>query len=237
MTDAQRSSGHKRVSPTGLLERLVGFGFHLLYHRLAWIYDAVAWSVSLGQWQAWVRAALPHLAGENILEIGHGPGHLLTDLAERGFRPVGLDASPQMTRLAGRRLRRAGFALTLVQGYAQALPFPDGTFDTVVATFPTAFILDAAVLAETARVSGPQGRFVVVIGAHLSGRDPLSRLIKCLYHVAGQQTALDADARSAILAALGLAGRWFQVEMRRSKAWVLVAELSTPRDKDQRRSG
>jgi ubiquinone/menaquinone biosynthesis C-methylase UbiE len=42
----------------------------------AWSYDLVAAVVSLGQWNHWVGSVLPYLPGVNILEIGHGPGHL-----------------------------------------------------------------------------------------------------------------------------------------------------------------
>jgi ubiquinone/menaquinone biosynthesis C-methylase UbiE len=64
-----------------LPRRAVKLGFHLLYHQFAFTYDAVAWFVSLGQWQAWGQAALKRVRGPRVLEIGHGPGHLLIALA------------------------------------------------------------------------------------------------------------------------------------------------------------
>ncbi len=81
--------------------------FRLLYHQLAWTYDLVAWVVSFGQWKAWGRAAIPRLRGPRVLEIAHGPGHLLVAMARAGLSPVGFDLSPQMGRLARARLRRA----------------------------------------------------------------------------------------------------------------------------------
>ncbi|NIV35557.1 MAG: class I SAM-dependent methyltransferase, partial [Anaerolineae bacterium] len=33
--------------------------FRLLYNQCAWVYDLVAWVVSLGQWNAWGRTAIP----------------------------------------------------------------------------------------------------------------------------------------------------------------------------------
>ena len=83
-----------------LPRRLVKLGFQLLYHEFAFTYDAVAWLVSLGQWQAWGRTALDRVRGLRVLEIGHGPGHLLIALARSGRRPIGIDLSPQMIRLA-----------------------------------------------------------------------------------------------------------------------------------------
>jgi ubiquinone/menaquinone biosynthesis C-methylase UbiE len=170
------------------------FFFRLLYNEFAWAYDLVAWAVSLGQWTAWGRTVIPHLRGERVLELAHGPGHLLAAMAERGLVPVGLDLSPHMGRLARRRLRRAERPVPLVRARAQALPFRDGCMDSAVATFPTEFIVDAATLREVARVlRGPEpaagrpgGRLVVAAWSHLGGYGPLSRFIGWLYRVTGQ---------------------------------------------------
>ncbi len=55
-----------------------------------------------------------------------------------------------------------------MQAHAQALPFGEGSFDTVVSTFPAAYILEQETLQEAARVlrsarkDGEGGRLVVV---------------------------------------------------------------------------
>jgi ubiquinone/menaquinone biosynthesis C-methylase UbiE len=216
---------HAKTDRITLWERLIHCGFRLLYHELAWSYDLVAWLVSFGQWRAWGRAALPHLAGERVLELGHGPGHLMATLARRGFQPVGLDLSPHMGRLARRRLRRAGLSPSLVHGCAQTLPFAARTFDSLVATFPTAYILDPATLAEAARVLRPAGRLVVVVGARLSGRDPLSLFVEWLYAITGQREII--AGWEAPFTAAGLAVRRVEVEMQRSRVWLLVAQSAT----------
>jgi ubiquinone/menaquinone biosynthesis C-methylase UbiE len=84
----------------------------LLYNELAWAYDLVAWLVSFGQWKVWGRAAIPRLRGPRVLEIAHGPGHLLVAMHRAGLEPVGLDFSPQMGRLARAKLRRASPAMS-----------------------------------------------------------------------------------------------------------------------------
>jgi ubiquinone/menaquinone biosynthesis C-methylase UbiE len=157
--------------------------FRLLYNEFAWTYDLVAWVVSLGQWTAWGRTAIPHLRGKRVLELAHGPGHLLVAMAERGLVPTGLDLSPYMGRLARRRL---GPAVSLARARAQVFPFRDACVDSVVAAFPTEFILDPATLQEVARVLRPGGRLVVVAWARLGGRDPVSRFIGWLYRVTAQ---------------------------------------------------
>ncbi len=186
------ASPQKRISPWW---RLVHFGFRLLYHELAWTYDAVAWLVSFGKWRAWGRTALPYLVGERVLELGHGPGHLIPSLRQHGFDPVGLDLSPQMGRRARRRLRQTGPSPPpRLQARAQQLPLAGATFDSVVATFPTPFIIQPATLVEVARVLRPGGRLVVVAGARLTGRDPLSRLLEGLYRITGQRNIPAGDA-------------------------------------------
>ena len=76
------------------------FGFRLLYNELAWTYDIVSWIVSLGQWREWQKAGLQFLSGENILELAHGPGHILVELEEAGFKVTGLDLSESMGQMA-----------------------------------------------------------------------------------------------------------------------------------------
>ena len=153
---------------------------------MAWTYDLVAWLVSFGQWKAWGRAAIPHLRGWRVLELAHGPGHLLAAMSRAGFSLVGLDLSPQMGQLARGRLRRAGCNVPLVRACAQALPFRAGSFDSVVSTFPTEFIFDPATLKEMARVMGQGGTVVVVAGVMFNASLP-ARLLKRLYDVTYQQ--------------------------------------------------
>ena len=160
--------------------------FRLLYNEFAWTYDWVSRMVSLGQWRAWVCTSIPHLAGERVLELAHGPGHLLMAMAKHGLEPVGLDQSPHMGRLARRRLRKARIAVPLVRARAQVIPFPNAHFDSVVSTFPTEFIAYPPTLREVARVLRPGGRLVVVVWARLCERDLFSRFLGWLYRITGQ---------------------------------------------------
>ena len=200
--------------------------FRLLYGPLAWTYDGVAWLVSLGMWKAWGRVALRYLDRPPVLELAHGPGHLLVAMGGRGLAPVGLDLSPQMGRLAQRRLRRAGRPVRLVRARAQALPFPDGTFPGVVATFPTEFILDPRTAREVVRVLAPGGNVVIVAGSRLTGRDPLSLLLEWLYRVTGQREPLPRPGDTA-WGESGLAFRAEWVPVGRSLVLVLAGQKGT----------
>jgi ubiquinone/menaquinone biosynthesis C-methylase UbiE len=167
--------------------RLIRLGFHLLYNELAWTYDVVSWLVSLGQWRRWQLAGLAFVTGPRVLEIAHGPGHMLIALADQGYDTVGVDLSPYMSRLAQRRLRRTGNSALLLRGRAQALPFRGGVFDTVYTSFPTDFIADPETLTAVQRVLRPGGRLVIVPEGHLRGSGPLHRFINWLFQITGQR--------------------------------------------------
>ena len=209
---------------------LLARAYALLYGRLAWSYDAVAWGVSLGQWRAWAAAGLPFLAGPRVLELGHGPGHLLPLLAQRGFAPVGLDLSPQMGALARRRWAGA----RLVRGRAQAAPFAAASFDGALATFPTPYIVAPATADAVFRLLRPGGRLVVVPEAHLGGRGPLPALVAGLYRLTGQRAPAAGDDAArlaywrAALAPAGFAVALHQVAVADSVVTVVVAERPAP---------
>ena len=142
--------------------RLLRYFFRLLYHQLAGLYDLVAWIVSLGAWKNWVGSTLEFIEGQQILELGPGPGHLQTALFGSGVSPIGIDESKPMLRRASQQIGRKGFRPHLVCGLAQELPFCSEQFDTVVSTFPAEYITDTRTLSEVRRILKPGGRFVIL---------------------------------------------------------------------------
>jgi ubiquinone/menaquinone biosynthesis C-methylase UbiE len=91
-------------------------------------------------------------AGGRVLDLGCGTGRNLPLL--EGGRSVGLD--PSFASL--RRARRRSPGTVLVQGSAEALPFRDGVFDTVVSGLVLCSVPDPARgLAEVRRVLRPEG--------------------------------------------------------------------------------
>lgn len=150
---------------------LCKLAFESLYGPLAWAYDWVSHTFFLGQWRLWQRAAIPHIIGERVLEVGMGTGNLQIDLARAGLQAWGVDLSPQMLRRAAGKARRLGLTpLRACRARAQALPFSSAYFDSIVCTFPSEYIIDPMTLSELSRVLRPGGRLVVVPGGWLKPR-------------------------------------------------------------------
>lgn len=152
----------------------------LLYYELSPLYDAVSWLVSLGQWDRWRRLSLPHVRGARVLEIGFGTGILLAELARRGYEVFGLDLSPAMHRITSARLAKQNLRVAQVRGSVQSMPLIAAYFDTVISTFPAAFILDPATIAEIARVLSPGGCFILVDMVLFTDNGILQRLARGL---------------------------------------------------------
>jgi SAM-dependent methyltransferase len=67
----------------------------------------------------------------------------------------------------------------VVQARAQALPFRDGAFDTIVSHLAFTLMTDIeAVVAELARVIAPGGRFVTVVGGGPRGDDAFAGFLE-----------------------------------------------------------
>jgi len=177
-----------------LWRHVVEFGFRLLYHEMAFTYDSVSWLVSMGEWRSWQRAALKHLnvrPGTCVLELAHGTGNLQLDLHAVGLKPIGLDFSPYMGRIARDKLTRHHVPYTLVRGRAQALPFGTESFAVIVSTFPTDFIIDPATIAEAYRVLKPGGRLVFVPNGVLTRGGIARQGIEAAYRATGQADWVD----------------------------------------------
>ncbi len=211
-----------------LIRRLMRAIFYLLYHPFAFTYDLVAATVSLGRWKDWVYAILPFIDGMNVLELGHGPGHLQRVLRDRGYASVGLDESAPMGNLARRRLRQAGHSnLNLVRGISQNLPFPKDSFHTVVSTFPSEYIFDPRTLSEIRRCLLNGGRLVVLPVAWHVGRKVIERFLAWVFHFTGESPRLDDILLEHTAKPIEQAG--FQVEIQKIevKSSLLLIVLAT----------
>ena len=212
---------------TSILSAFLRFFFKHLYSTLAWSYDAVAWVVSLGQWSNWQAVGLTALPRGVILELGHGPGHILIAADRSGRIAFGIDASAQMSRLAARRLLKAGLDLRLARATAQALPFGPAAFDGLISTFPTEYIMDPASLIEARRVLKPGGRLVLILIGISTGRSWIERFAAWVFRVTGQGQP-PGDVPEGLFADSGFQVRAKWIALDRSA--VLRVELIKPPD-------
>ncbi len=102
------------------------------------------------------------LNGKRVLDIGTGDGQYALEAARRGGQIVALDRNQSMLDAARLRARALDLPLQLHRGDATLLPFPDGSFDVVLAVTVLCLVPDAAqAVREMARVLRPGGRLVL----------------------------------------------------------------------------
>ena len=133
------------------------------YRRYAGFYNALFGPV-LQPGRKAVIEALKCKPGERVLEVGVGTG-LALDLYPRDVRVVGIDVSHEMLEKARARVAKRGLAHVeaLLEMDAEAMTFPDASFDKVVAMYVVPVVPNPArLLAELHRVCRPTGEIFLV---------------------------------------------------------------------------
>jgi demethylmenaquinone methyltransferase / 2-methoxy-6-polyprenyl-1,4-benzoquinol methylase len=125
-----------------------------LFAPLGPTYDRYSALLSLGQDRRWRRFLVSRTEagpGDTVLDVATGTGAVARELlAQKGCAVVALDQSPGMLAEARRRLPPH---VTLVEGDADALPFPDAFFDGLTFTYLLRYVGNpAATMRELARV-------------------------------------------------------------------------------------
>jgi ubiquinone/menaquinone biosynthesis C-methylase UbiE len=116
-------------------------------------------------------------AGQRVLDVGCGTGNLLRAAGKRhpDVELSGVDPDPKALARAARKARRARVAVRFERGFAQDLPYPDGSFDRVFSSLMLHHLDTAskdALLAEVRRVLRPGGMLVLtdmVVDGHGHG--------------------------------------------------------------------
>lgn len=143
-----------------------------LFTRIAGRYDVLNRALTFGVDVLWRRRALrmlvrtvPHAV--RVLDLATGTADFALGAARvyPQARVTGIDLTPAMLEIGRRKVAKAGMAdrVELCEGNAQALGFPDGTFDVATCAFGFRNFPDPeAALGEAARVLKPGGALLVL---------------------------------------------------------------------------
>ncbi|MET4636840.1 class I SAM-dependent methyltransferase [Mycetocola sp. 2940] len=97
-------------------------------------------------------------AGQRVLDIAAGSGNAAIPAAQAGASVVASDLTPELLDIGRRKADEAGVSLEWRQADAEALPFADGEFDTVISVVGIMFAPHHEVSAnELLRVCRPGG--------------------------------------------------------------------------------
>lgn len=103
--------------------------------------------------------ALDVRAGQKVLDVAAGNGNASLAAARRWCQVVSSDYVPALLARAGERAAAERLDIEFREADAEALPFPDGSFDVVVSTFGVMFTPDhERAAAELLRVCKPGGK-------------------------------------------------------------------------------
>ena len=161
-------------SGSGILQ---GMSFHV---------TAEAYDRFMGRFSEPLAARFVELAevraGQRVLDVGCGPGGLTTQLVDLlGAGAVSaVDPSPPF--VAALRARLPG--VDVRTAVAESLPFPDGTFDLVLAQLVVHFMADpVAGLSEMARVTRPGGVVAACVWDHAGANGPLATFWRAVHDI------------------------------------------------------
>jgi len=128
--------------------------------------------ILFGDGRRWVCSR----ARAEVLEVAIGTGRNLAFYPE-GVRLTGIDLSPAMLERARERAGELGMEVDLREGDAQDLPFPGGSFDTVVCTLSLCNVPDdRRAVAEMKRVLKAGGRLLLL--DHIRAASGLGRAVQ-----------------------------------------------------------
>jgi SAM-dependent methyltransferase len=109
------------------------------------------------------------VAGLDVIELGCGTAYVSAWLARRGARPVGIDNSQAQLANARRFQEEFGLTFPLHHGNAEAVPFPDASFDLAISEYGASIWCDPyAWIPEAARLVRPGGRLIFLVNGLLA---------------------------------------------------------------------
>lgn len=132
-----------------------------------WAEETPRWGIwSVPESQAGMFPA--DLAGKDVIELGCGTAYVSAWLARRGARVVGIDNSEAQLATARRLQRQYGLDFPLLHGNAEAVPYPDASFDLAISEYGARLWADPyRWVPEAARLLRPGGRLTFLVNSSL----------------------------------------------------------------------
>jgi ubiquinone/menaquinone biosynthesis C-methylase UbiE len=165
---------------------------------IGWLYDLLAGRAERAGIGELRRNLLVDLEGD-VVEIGSGTGASLP-YYERATRVVAVEPDASMAKRLPAKIQEAKVPVEVVTAGAEALPFPDESFDVAVAAFVLCSVDDQSeVLAEARRVLRSGGKLVLLEHVRGGGRTARwqERLTPLHRKLAGN-CHLNRDTRAAV---------------------------------------
>lgn len=140
----------------------------LRWNGLTPLYDLVlSWGMRERRFKQALIQKARILPGQNVLDLGCGTATLTIMLkkAHPEADVTGLDGDPAVLQIGQTKADKAGVALTLDQGLAYELPYPDRSFDRVVSSLMFHHLTTQdkqQTMKEIYRVLRPGGKFWIV---------------------------------------------------------------------------
>lgn len=194
------------------------FAVARVYDRIAPLYDWLEAPMEAAGGRKRRRRIIERAQGR-VLEVGVGTGRNFAFYPE-GVRLTALDISPRMLRRAQRRARALHPLVSFVHASAEALPFRDGSFDTVTATCVFCSVEDPVRgLHEVRRVVRPDGK--VLLLEHVRPTNPLAgKLFDWLSPITrrligpeiNRRTEQNIETASLNIARVKRSGIWREIE-------------------------
>lgn len=155
----------------------------------AQVYEEFFVPALFAQWGNIIADVAGVARGQRVLDVACGTGVLATACVERvgsDGEVVGLDPNDDMLAVARRKPARVDWK----SGRAEALPFPDASFDRVVSQFGFMFFEDrVAALREMMRVLRPNGRLTIAVCDALDHSAGYATLAELLHRLFGHSVA------------------------------------------------
>jgi len=140
------------------------------YQRISHFYDLME-VLPEYKYHVWRKVFWHLITGPRVLEVGIGTGKNLPYYPE-GMQVIGIDITPGMLSRAKQKADELNVDVDLQLGDVQALPFPDGTFDAIAATFVFCSVPDPILgLSELLRVTKPGGQLLFM--EHIRADNPI----------------------------------------------------------------